>query len=415
MKKFLPLFNSPLISIGLFFLVNPTFSLFDLLPDFIGYMLVFAGIYELSALDDRLNMASKKLWYLALISALRLVAAVGTLGYDSSTVMMLTFVFSICEAVVITAFLSDWFGGFDYFMQRFDGFSAMSVHANTAFLTGIFFYTKIALGFIPEICAIFDLRSYFDIDEAPVWTALSSYKPYAMLLFGLIVFIMGIYWYINTLSYFKKMRSDTTLIENAGIRYSEIAGKGRMQETLYTIADYCVIGGFVFTLDFTLNLVPVLPSGVSTLLFFIGVLLLKKHIKKPRLLGLAAVTVFVQTAFEVYIARHVNTNAKFMAEIDVQVTVTLAILAITSGVFSVLYLNKAQSLLAEGRLATTELSPEKSWKKYNIFYCIFLVAHGAGLIFPMIGGYTLWIKLVSEIIFVTGGIVSWNKSIKYEE
>ena len=204
----LRLFRSPLITVGMFFLINPTFSLFDPLPDFIGYLMMFAGVYELAAMDDRLTMAAKKLLYLALLSGLRLIGAFTTSGADSSTIMMLCFAFSICEALLVATFITDWFDGFDYVMQRFGAFSALKNQTNTRFITGIFFYSRIAFGFLPELSAIFELRAYFDIDKSPVWKALASYKPYEIALFSLIVLIMGVYWYVNSVRYIRAIRAD---------------------------------------------------------------------------------------------------------------------------------------------------------------------------------------------------------------
>ena len=83
----LRLFRSPLITVGMFFLINPTFSLFDPLPDFIGYLMMFAGVYELAAMDDRLTMAAKKLLYRALLSGLRLIGAFTTSGATQSSLL----------------------------------------------------------------------------------------------------------------------------------------------------------------------------------------------------------------------------------------------------------------------------------------------------------------------------------------
>ncbi len=414
-NKVLKLFTSPLIAVGMFFLINPTLALFDILPDFIGYLLMYAGVYELIALDERICLASKKLIYLAVISALRLVIALGSIGFDSSTVMLICFSFAICEGVLLFTFLADWFDGFDYLMQRLGAFSALKNQTNTRFISGIFFFTRIALGFLPEIAALFDLRAYFDIDLSPVWKALASYKPFAVLLFGIIVLIMGVYWYANSLKYFKGMYADESFMTNASSRYFEIWQGGRNRETVFKLADACVIGGFVFVLDVTINLVPLLPSFISTLLLFVACLLMHRYEKTEKLWIWAVLAGSAQIAFEYYAANNVNTNVSDMSRVEPSLTVTLSVLGVLYVVFSSLFMKKATEKLCACRLATTELSPKKTWDRIAFSYYIFLTAHAVGFILPIIGGYTLWIKIIFGLTFVIGSIVAWNKSIKTEE
>jgi len=413
-EKNLKLFYSPLTAVGLFFLVNPTVSLFDFLPDFIGYLLMYAGIYELSALDDRLTLASKKLLYLAALSALRLTAAFATMGYNSSTIMMLCFVLAICEAILVCGFVSDWFEGFDYLMQRFGAFDALKNQTNTRFLTGIFFLTRIVLGFLPEITAIFELRAYFDIDKSPVWAALASYKPYMILLFALIVFILGIYWYVNSLAYIRAIRADKAFAENAGARSAALS-EGENGEIFLKIADYCVIGGFVFVLDFTLDMLPVLPTFVSTALFLAACLIMSRYSKPEKLWLWALAAAVSQAAFEYFVAARVDPNVPTVAAVPISTTVILVLLALPYIAFSILFLQKAELQLDRCRLATTCLSPLSGWKKLNIAYYIFIAARVISLVIPPIGSWLLPVKMICELIFIIGGIICWNRAIKIEE
>ncbi len=414
-EKNLKLFNSPLIAVGMFFLINPTVSLFDFLPDFIGYLMLYAGIYELAALDDRLTLASKKMLYLAVVSALRLIIALATLGYDSSTIMMLCFVLAICETILIAAFVSDFFEGFDYLMQRFGAFDAIKNQTNTRFLTGIFFFTRIALGFLPEITAIFELRAYFDIDKSPIWAALASYKPYMILLFSLIVFILGIYWYVNSLAYIHAIRADKAFTENAGSRCAELWQDDKNDEILLKIADYCVIGGFVFVLDFTLDMLPVLPTFISTSLFFVACLLMRKYSSSEKLWLWALAAAVSQIAFEYFVAAKVDPNAPSITAVPVVTTVVLVLLSVPYVVTSVMFLQKAELQLDRCRLATTCLSPLSGFKKFNIAYYIFIASRVLSLIVPPLGDWLLSVKIISELVFIIGGIICWNRAIKTEE
>jgi hypothetical protein len=202
---------------------------------------------------------------------------------------------------------------------------------------------------------------------------------------------------------------------NASSRYFEIWQGGRNKETVFKLADACVIGGFGFVLDVTINLVPLLPSFVSTLLLFVACLLMQRY-KKPEKLWIWAVLAGgAQIAFEYYAANNVNTNVVDMTRVAPSITITLSVLGLLYVVLSSVFMKKAKGTLCDCRLATTELSPKKTWDRLDFSYYIFLVAHAVGFILPIIGGYTLWIKIIFGLTFVIGSIVAWNKSIKTEE
>ena len=67
------LFGFAYVIAGFVFLANPYIDMLDILPDFIGYLLILAGISRMAKLDDRLTLAAQKLTYLAVLSVLRLL------------------------------------------------------------------------------------------------------------------------------------------------------------------------------------------------------------------------------------------------------------------------------------------------------------------------------------------------------
>ena len=69
-----------LVLAGACFLFDPFVSIFDILPDFVGYLLIAAGLYRLGDLDDRLADAarlSRRLAWLGLARVLAMVLAFG--------------------------------------------------------------------------------------------------------------------------------------------------------------------------------------------------------------------------------------------------------------------------------------------------------------------------------------------------
>lgn len=73
--KSVRLFRYGRAAAGLILLVNPIISLYDILPDFIGYLLLFSALREVSHLEGRMEDAQSKLIWLAGVHALRLTLA----------------------------------------------------------------------------------------------------------------------------------------------------------------------------------------------------------------------------------------------------------------------------------------------------------------------------------------------------
>ena len=61
-----------LVFFGLVFLINPNFNMFDILPDFIGFALVCAGLAKYALIDENLSSAKKCSMYCAFLSAAKL-------------------------------------------------------------------------------------------------------------------------------------------------------------------------------------------------------------------------------------------------------------------------------------------------------------------------------------------------------
>ena len=68
--------RTPLLFAGLFFLINPYFAMFDVLPDLIGYALICYAISDLAKLEFRMESAMKSGLWLAALSLARAAAFV---------------------------------------------------------------------------------------------------------------------------------------------------------------------------------------------------------------------------------------------------------------------------------------------------------------------------------------------------
>lgn len=121
-----------LIAAAIFF-CNPLFNLIDVLPDFIGALLILASLSRLRDLSAYLASARK--WFLALfwVSLSKIPSFVWMFRIFSShpterTIMLLfTFVYAVGESVLLVLAFRDLFDGIVYLGERHDGASAFSL------------------------------------------------------------------------------------------------------------------------------------------------------------------------------------------------------------------------------------------------------------------------------------------------
>ncbi|MEG2003718.1 MAG: hypothetical protein RR057_03875 [Clostridia bacterium] len=404
MDSNLKLFKSPLISIGLLFLINPVISLFDIFPDFIGYLLIFYGLTELSWINERIELASQKLLYLSGISFLRLLAFFATISYSSSsTITMLSFSFLVAELVLVFSFLKDFFDGFDYLLQRLNGFEALKNQTNTAFITSAFFYTKPILAFIPDLASIFELRAYWDIDNSDILMDIAGYRPYAIILFSLITLIFGIYWYRDILKYFKIIKADSDFINDAGTRYYDtfLSDTKMVIKRCKKIALIFLVSGIVFYIDFTVDMFPVLPTFIGTLLIYFALRWISRITSKNMQVKYVAFACIAQLLTEFFVYSFVTYDVFSMSEVPIWKTLVTIALAALYIFASLLFIRKTEVFLSDAAVELSIEPMQTQFKYLNISYYIFLASYTLSIVFPIIQEHLFIFKLLSMITFVT--------------
>ena len=115
---------------GFMFLFNPEISVIDILPDFIGYALICAGLANLSDMYYQFADAKRGFSKGILISVAKLVSfivLIGLFSYSERPVGMLlfTFTFAVLEFVFLIPAYRSLFEGFLYAAQRLDSNSAL--------------------------------------------------------------------------------------------------------------------------------------------------------------------------------------------------------------------------------------------------------------------------------------------------
>lgn len=117
-----------LLTAAAVFLFLPDMAIFDILPDFIGYILLLAGISQLRDLNDYFGDAYDRFYKIAWISAVRYLAFFVVLGLVTAkerpdTILLLAFVFGVFDFFIVIPAWKCLFDGFSYLSARCDGTS----------------------------------------------------------------------------------------------------------------------------------------------------------------------------------------------------------------------------------------------------------------------------------------------------
>ena len=263
---------------GLILLVNPIISLYDILPDFIGYLLLFTALREVSRLEGRMEDAQSRLIWLAAFSGLRLTLALVFYDAQSSFKLLVCFSLAVVELVTFLMWSASFFSGLEYLLNRNDGEELVGRLSNVRFLTVLFFIVRSACNLLPEFTSLLEDAAMTDLTNAARYLALAGGKNLFILLGIVVVLVLGGFWLSGTLRFMKSAAGDARFSAALHRRYSEEGcdSPPRVRLRLLRSGFWAIIIGGAFFFDFTLDGTDVLPDVAGLLIICAGVLILSR-------------------------------------------------------------------------------------------------------------------------------------------
>ena len=141
-----------LIFIGFLFTLNPMLAILDILPDFIGYGLIFLGVNKLGMISPEMLDSTGYFKWAAIVSLARFGTYLGSSTFDETMTLCMTMVFAVVEfglMLMAMPLLSD---GLTYLDIRYLG---KNEEDNTLRTLGIvFFAARGFLSVLPELGAL---------------------------------------------------------------------------------------------------------------------------------------------------------------------------------------------------------------------------------------------------------------------
>lgn len=244
-----------LIVFGLFFLVNPYFWIIDVLPDFIGLLLIAKAISPIVDASPSAEEASTNFKKAAAVSIAQcglLIPLISIVNSDVGFNMVFSFCFNILKLIFLIPAFRQLFDSFEYFAQRHAG-EGKSVSIGriklTRIATGLFLMLHAFLSAFPDIV-------YFMVDDSGFTEniyPLASYRLGVTVLCAAASLIVSVVWYCIITPHMFSLKRNVSL--NIGIN-SDIAlavrsEKKRVMSAVspailcYTASLFCMISYFV--------------------------------------------------------------------------------------------------------------------------------------------------------------------------
>lgn len=273
---------------GGIFLFEPFVSVFDILPDFVGYLLILHGLQTLSLLEGHLEAATRCFRRLALLSVGRLLSLLVVFGLMPATEqpvghLLFTFTLGILDCIVLIPAWRELTQGLTQSAYLFGGSAILTSdrHGRSRtdrFLrfTLIFMVLKEIMSVLPEVSVLFNSMSG-EIQWSR-WNFLYNYVGLLRLFAAVLVLIFGIVWLVKLIRYIGFLRRDTAYQESlrdAVGQYMELH-PDHMPCRAIRSAVFWLGAASILCADIFADGVSVLPDAVAAACILVAVILLRR-------------------------------------------------------------------------------------------------------------------------------------------
>lgn len=255
---------------GLVFFFNPCIHIIDILPDFLGAILIAIGLRKLADIEDRFYDARKYTRIMIGVYALKAVLSLYVTARWKDGLLPVTFAFSVGEILLSIAFFTALYGGIEYMANRHNGEKHLA-HVSGMLQFSIFFsIAKSTLAFVPEAFALQkDPELDLSYNAKPTFSLIDA-KPYAVMLCTVATLALGIYFLVLTTRYFRGLWQDKCFCRELAELYRTriLSNPNRMHRRAFRHYYFFALLSMIFLLEFSIDTIPLTPHIVAYLLLY---------------------------------------------------------------------------------------------------------------------------------------------------
>ena len=211
--------GTSLIFAGCIFLFEPFLSVYDMLPDLIGVILIAAGMRKLSFFEKKLWESASRfkmyIWVCIARIVVEVLASMKDSIFDSTMMLTFAFVFGVLDCIVlIPAFLA-FYEGMEYVYVRGDGSDlgdeSEAQSKNIHVLAVVFILVRAAAPVLPM----------FGVLGAQASTSFEALHTILTVMCALISLVIGASWLAGMKKYLALYSGDAAFTENILSRYEK--------------------------------------------------------------------------------------------------------------------------------------------------------------------------------------------------
>ncbi len=346
-----------LLPIAALFLFNPPLAgAFDLLPDVIGYLLLFAGLRDLSVLNYHMEEARRGFGRMIAVSAAQIPALLWVMvgcqpKSQPDAILLLAFTVSCLELLFARKAFSEMFQGFLYLGSRHGSEAVFAEkkkkrirhipidkNATTAIatFTVVFLVIKALCATLPELAAL-TLDGY---DEGNTFRWLYNFITLLRSTATLISLPFCIAWLVKFLRYMHTLLRDAPFLEAICEKYrAEILPRDDIfLKRALRIGAVVLSIGMCLSLDVYINFISFLPDFLCPIVLLIGFVLLKPYLGvKGKLFPICAIAHAISSAvvyrYAIYFYDHFTMSLALYAEKAYLAYCTFCVLKIVDALF----------------------------------------------------------------------------------
>ncbi len=348
------------IALGMIFLLNPNINVVDLLPDFIGCVLIMSGLSSLRDISDSLEDARRNFLRLFWISLSHLPAFVlmmiisSTYVSEKTSILVFAFVYSVVEFVLINNALTSLIDGFVYIGERYNGeccFYETKKNgkkldvSHLRFFSTVFLLVTKGLTVAPNLVYLYDTSlGYGTVTNPYVTNPVEFIGPITAICF-VPALIFGIMWARRMCIYLSGIKKDDAfvcvvdeILSNQSIRNTAVYKYRRISTAVFVL-----FAAIVLCMDFYVDEFNVIPDAVSAIVLFSAAVFMKKRFSEASGVSVAISAVYViAESVMLAFAVNFNTNFKFsdigrVVEADSAYSVYIAVLSVCEILFAVCF------------------------------------------------------------------------------
>ncbi|MGN1094863.1 MAG: hypothetical protein ACI4QR_00585, partial [Eubacteriales bacterium] len=210
---------------GAFFLFDPHINVIDILPDVIGYLLINYGLSKVSDIDVKSAQTKRRMGYALAISAGEFAAMLMSfiMKFDSTLVLVFTFVFSLFKLLFILPAFMSFFESFEYIQLRFSENFRFENIENLRKMTTVFLSVQAGGALIPEFTALKSEYGYIESGGGNDFN-IAVIRVMLIIICFAVSIIFGMVWLSMMIKYIRTLRRQKDFLAFLSEKYeNEVA------------------------------------------------------------------------------------------------------------------------------------------------------------------------------------------------